>query len=164
VKRLTLIRHAKSSWRDASLEDFDRPLSSRGRRDAPRMAERLAAAKPAPEQMLASPALRAADTARAMAAALGRPETWIRWMRSLYMGSPGRLLSAVQELDDAVEHAALVGHNPGLSELVELLTDAGIDDVPTCGIVTIELDVEHWRDAAPGRGRVVAFDHPKRSR
>jgi phosphohistidine phosphatase len=99
-----------------------------------------------------------------MAAALGRAETWIRWMRSLYMGSPGRLLSAVQEIDDAVEHAALVGHNPGLSELVELLTDAGIDDVPTCGIVTIELDVERWRDAAPGRGRVVAFDHPKRSR
>jgi phosphohistidine phosphatase len=80
------------------------------------------------------------------------------------MAAPGQLLAALQALDDGVAHAALVGHNPGLSELAELLTDAGIGDIPTCGIVTIELDVERWRDAVPGCGRALDFDYPKRSR
>jgi phosphohistidine phosphatase len=98
-----------------------------------------------------------------MAAALGRPETWITWLRPLYMAAPGQLLAALQELDDGVAHAALVGHNPGLTELAEMLTHAGIDNVPTCGIVRIELDVERWREVGPGCGRVVDFDYPKRS-
>lgn len=164
MKLLTLIRHAKSSWKDASLADFDRPLNGRGRRDAPRMAKRLAAVAPAPQQLLSSPAVRAAATARAMAEALGQPEEWIRYSRSLYLASAGQLLAAVQEIDDGVDHAALVGHNPGLTELAELLTDAGIENVPTCGIARIELPVERWRDAEPGRGRLLDLDSPKRSR
>lgn len=161
VKLLTLVRHAKSSWSDAELSDFERPLNRRGERDAPQMGRRFAGVEPPPDVLLSSPAARAKRTAEVIAAAAGLGDT-LRFEQALYLASPGQMLSLVQEQDDTVDHLALVGHNPGMTALANLLGDAGIPNVPTCGIVRLELDVEHWRDAAPGRAHLLDFDYPKK--
>jgi phosphohistidine phosphatase len=162
MKLLTLIRHAKSSWKDGDLSDFERPLNARGKRDAPVMGKRLAAVAPPPDLMLASPAARARHTAELIAAEAGL-EAVLRFEKGLYLASPGQMLSLAQDQDDSIEHLALVAHNPGTTDLANILADANIQNVPTCGIVRIELQIGCWRDAAPGRAHVVAFDYPKRS-
>ena len=162
MKLLTLIRHAKSSWRDSDLPDFERPPNKRGRRDAPLMAKRLAASGQLPELLISSPAERAATTAGVMAAALGWEKEHIVWERSLYLASTGQLLDAVLGLDDGIGHAALVGHNPGITNLADVLADARIDNVPTCGVVRLRLAIESWREARYGCGTVIDFDYPKR--
>ncbi len=162
MKLLTLIRHAKSSWRDPGLDDFDRPLNRRGERDAPVMGGRLAAVDPPPERFVSSPAARARRTAEVIAAAVDTDAAPV-FERALYLASPGRMLGVVQDLDDALDHVAVVAHNPGTTEFANALADVRIDNVPTCGIVRLELDVASWRDAAPGCARLLDFDYPKRS-
>jgi phosphohistidine phosphatase len=161
VKLLTLIRHAKSSWKHAGLDDFDRPLNRRGERDAPVMGRRLASVAPLPERVIASPAVRAARTAELIAEETGLLDA-IVFERALYLATPGRMLGVVQDLDDAFGHVALVSHNPGTTEFANDLADVRIDNVPTCGIVRLELEVDHWRDAAPGCARLLDFDYPKK--
>jgi phosphohistidine phosphatase len=161
MKHLTLIRHAKSSWKAPELTDFERPLNKRGKRDAPLMAARLARDGPPPDAIVASPARRARKTALAMAKALGREEQTLVFERGLYLASTGALLDLVQALDDALGHVALVGHNPGLTGLLELLSSAGIANVPTCGIARLELGVVSWRDTAPGCAELMSLEVPK---
>lgn len=162
MKRLWLIRHAKSSWADADLDDFERPLNKRGRRDAPRMAERLASVREKLDLLLASPAERARRTAEVFAEALGR-RTELRLDRALYLAAPDRMLAVLHEVDASVECVGLVGHNPGITELANRLADAGIENVPTCGVVRLALDVEAWPDVAAGCARLLDFDYPKRA-
>ena len=156
-----MIRHAKSSWAEPDLGDFERPLNRRGERDAPQMGRRFAAVEPLADRLLASPALRAKRTALLIAREAGLCER-LHFERALYLASPGEMLGLAQEQGDDVQHLALVAHNPGTTALANLLADANIQNVPTCGIVRIELDIEHWRDAAPGRGRLLDFDYPKK--
>lgn len=162
MRRLTLIRHAKSSHQDPGLDDFDRPLNARGRRDAPEMGRRLAAANARPDLIVSSPAERAARTSEAIAEPLGYAASRIVFDRALYLASSGGMLEVTRALDDGSPHAALVGHNPGLTEFVNVLSDAAIENVPTSGIVRLELDVDHWREAGPGCAKLIDFDYPKR--
>ena len=111
--------------------------------------------------MLASPAARAKRTAELIASAAGIDDV-LAFDKALYLASPGQMLSLIQDQDDSLGHLALVGHNPGTTDLANMLGDAGIPNVPTCGIVRLELEVEHWRDAAPGRARLLDFDYPKK--
>lgn len=162
VKLLSLLRHAKSSWKHSELPDFERPLNSRGKCDAPVMGRRFAAVRPRPDLVLSSPAARARRTAELFAERAGLEEV-LRFDPVLYMATPGQMLSLAQEQDDGIQHLVLVSHNPGITELVNLLAaDARLANVPTCGIVRLELDVAHWRDAAPGRARLLDFDYPKK--
>jgi phosphohistidine phosphatase len=161
VKRLSLLRHAKSSWKDASLPDFERPLNKRGRRDAPRMGARLAAAGFRPDGLLSSPAERARATALSIAAEIGYPEREIVFEPALYPGEPDALLARIRALPDAVAHAALVAHNPGLTELSNRLADRRIDNIPTAGVVQLELAVDTWGQVADGCGRLLDFAYPK---
>ena len=164
MKLLTLIRHAKSSWKDPGREDFDRPLNKRGKRDAPDMGQRLARGGAIPELIVSSSARRAADTAREIAAQLGSGAVELVFEPGLYLASAGQLLDAVRGVDEHVEHAALVAHNPGITDLVNALTDVRVDNVPTCGIARLRLEVERWSDAEFGRGQLLDFDYPKRER
>ncbi|MGI9592705.1 MAG: SixA phosphatase family protein [Myxococcota bacterium] len=164
MKLLTLIRHAKSSWKDPGREDFDRPLNKRGKRDAPDMGERLATGGAIPELILSSSAQRAADTAREIAAQLGSGVVDLVFEPGLYLASAGQLLDAVRGIDQQVGHVALVAHNPGITDLVNALADVRIDNVPTCGVANLRLDVERWSDADLGRGELLDFDYPKRER
>jgi phosphohistidine phosphatase len=144
--RLTLVRHAKSSWDYPELPDFERPLNTRGRRDAPAMAKRLASEPPGPVRLVSSPALRAITTAYAFAEVLGVPAAAVRVESGIYDADAEQLLRIVHGFDDADHHVLLFGHNPGLSELAARLAPQEIGELPTCAVLTLRFECRHWRD------------------
>jgi phosphohistidine phosphatase len=164
LKLLTLIRHAKSSWRDAGMDDFDRPLNDRGERDAPRMGKRLARAGRPPDLIVSSSAKRAARTARVISEQLGSDPAAVVLDRDLYLASPSRMLDTLRAVAADLDHAALVAHNPGVTDLVNALADVRIDNVPTCGIARLRLDIERWNEIDAGCAELEEFDYPKRDR
>lgn len=163
MRLLTLVRHAKSSWDDPELGDFERPLNARGRRDAPLMAERAAANLPLPDLLLSSPALRAISTAHVFADGLGVDRHEIRIEPKIYEAVPAMMLRIIAALDGAQGHVMLFGHNPGISRCARLLAECPFDEMPTCGVVSIALRVDDWRDIAPSKGRLKRYDYPKKS-
>lgn len=158
---LTLIRHAKSSWDYQELSDFERPLNERGRRDAPRMAARLARELRGPVTLLSSPATRAISTARVFAEALAIDFDAIRIEPRIYEASRRVLLELVKTLPDEQSHVLLFGHNPGLSELAQTFADCPFDEMPTCAVVELQFEGRSWRQLAPGKGRLVGYRYPK---
>jgi len=162
MKQLTLIRHAKSSWKVVSLADIDRPLSKRGKRDAPEMASRLAKRSVRPDLVISSPAKRARKTAKVIAEALGYPWRDVALDERVYHAGPCELLKVLQGVEDACAHVMLFGHNPGLTELASQLTGRDIENVPTCGVVEAEFDIESWAELGIEAGALVEFDYPKR--
>jgi len=162
MKQLYLIRHAKSSWADASLDDFDRPLNGRGKRDAPLIGGRLARAGVAPELFLTSPAKRARKTAAAIGAEIGYPKKEIVPVDGLYTFRADGLLTVLRSVDQTVTALALVGHNEAVSEAARWLTGEDLGSIPTCAVVSITIESAGWRDLAAGCGRVAFFDYPKR--
>lgn len=163
IRRITLVRHAKSSWDYAELSDFERPLNARGRRDAPAMARRLAGELERPLRLVASPALRAITTAHAFADELGLPHTAIRVEPRIYEATRGSLLGIAQELDDADTHVLLFGHNPGFTELAQLLAPGPFGELPTCAVVTLGFALQHWRELHPHSGTVLRYEFPKKN-
>ena len=163
MRRLTLVRHAKSSWDYAELSDFERPLNARGRRDAPVMARRLAAELERPLWLISSPALRAITTAHAFAAALLVPNTAIRLDPRIYEATRGTLLGLLRECDDADSHVLLFGHNPGLSELAQLLAPCPFSDMATCAVATLCFDIAQWRELRHGGGVLQRYEFPKKN-
>lgn len=164
MKTLILVRHAKSSWKDASLADRDRPLNKRGKRDAPEMGRRLAARGGAPDLIVSSPATRALATARIIAAAVGYPADRIREDERLYLANPAELLEAIRDLEDGYERVFVLGHNPGLTELVNGLSEPAVDNVPTCGVVELRLMVDRWADLSRDTVQRASIDTPKGGR
>ncbi|MHB8763516.1 MAG: SixA phosphatase family protein [Deferrisomatales bacterium] len=161
MKRLTLVRHAKSSWADGSLTDFDRPLNGRGKRDAPEIGRRLAARGVAPDAVVTSPAVRARKTARKLAAELGFPPGEIREAPEIYDAELETLVALVRGLDDAWDRVLLVGHNPGFTDLANWLTGGALANLPTCGALGVELGVEAWGELRAGGGTPAFYDTPK---
>ncbi|HSW13157.1 MAG TPA: histidine phosphatase family protein [Solimonas sp.] len=161
MKLLTLVRHAKSSWDYAELNDFERPLNERGRRDAPIMAERARRMLGHPDRLVSSPALRAITTAHVFAEAFGMPRDEIELQPRIYEAAPDALLRIVRELADSDDHVMLFGHNPGFSELARLLAQCGFDEMPTCALVQLEINVSSWKDATPGCGLLRQYSYPK---
>lgn len=162
MKRLFLLRHAKSSWEAPALADERRPLNRRGERDAPEMGRRLAARGVAPDLFVTSPAVRARETARLVARELGYPAGGIAREPRIYEATPGELLAVVQGTDDAAGSLLLVGHNPGITGLARLLVRGFREELPTAGLVAVDLPVRSWTEAGPGEGRLAFFDTPKR--
>ncbi len=162
MKLLTIIRHAKSSWQAPGAEDFARPLNRRGKRDAAAMGKRLAAIGFMPDVLLSSPAKRARSTARRLGKQIGYPKSRIAYDENIYHATSDRLLAVVRNLDDDVEHAALVGHNPGFSGLSDLLSTTHVGEMPPGGVARLELDVSSWRDVNRKCGTLLDFDYPKR--
>lgn len=161
MKTLILARHAKSDWQHAGLADHDRPLNRRGQHDAPRMGAHLAAHYPAPQRILSSTALRAASTAAILADALGIEAGAIEHLRRLYLADARTLLGVARALPDHLDTVMLVAHNPGMTDLVNLLSDAGLDNLPTCGVARIGFEVADWSALTPGDGRLLSLDLPK---
>jgi len=144
VKTLLLLRHAKSSWDDKTLRDFDRPLNKRGLKAAPMVGEMMRKRKLRPELVLSSPAERAKETTRLVCEAAGLIAV-ARYEEGIYEASARRLLEIVSQIEDAVNTAMLVGHNPGLEEVVEMLTGE-IQLMPTCSLAHVKLHVDSWLD------------------
>jgi phosphohistidine phosphatase len=143
MKTLFLIRHAKSSRDDPTLSDKERPLNDRGRRDAPRMGERLAKQDVRPDIILSSPAVRALATAEIIAKKLDYDIKDIVVDDRLYAAAPGDLLEIIQGLGDNIKRVMLFGHNPELSELAHRLSHK-ISDMPTCAVAEFSFDTKSW--------------------
>lgn len=161
MRLLTLIRHAKSSWDYPGLTDFERPLNDRGRRDAPRMAQRLGRSCKPPLLLLSSPATRAVTTARLFAETLAVDFASLQIEPRIYEASRKALLELIADLPDRHHQVLLFGHNPGLSELAHTLADCPFDDMPTCGVVQLQLDISHWAKVGPGSGKLLHYWFPK---
>jgi phosphohistidine phosphatase len=161
VKTLYLLRHAKSSWDDPSIVDFDRPLNKRGLRDAPFMGKLLAGMGEMPGIIVTSPARRALTTARLFAEAFGLPPAGLVEIAPLYAASPETILDVISELDDAFESAMVVGHNPGLTQVAAALSPGALNHMPTCSVAAFSLDVDSWMKIRPGTGRMRFFETPK---
>jgi phosphohistidine phosphatase len=162
MKRLTLLRHAKSSWRDTTLADRDRPLSERGERDAPAMGARLLARKARPSLIISSPAKRALATARIVARSLGYPQEFLHIDRELYLAEAAEILALIGAQDDTFSDILLVGHNPGLTDLVNgLLPGMQLNNIPTCGVVSIEIATRWWAETGTAAATLGYYDYPR---
>ncbi len=162
MKILTLVRHGRAQWKDGAYADFDRPLDRRGVHEANDMSLRFIALAPLPDCILSSSAERARQTAAIFARALGG-ERRIVFEERLYLAPPRELLAILRRLGPQVAHALLVGHNPGLSELVrQLAPEAGIGELPTGAFCRIKLDAPDWGVLEDGRGREVTCEVPRR--
>jgi phosphohistidine phosphatase len=165
VPTLYLLRHAKSSWDDASLDDRDRPLAPRGRKAAKRMREHLQAERIRPELVLCSPAVRARETLERVAPALGA-RTRIEIDESLYGASAEALAARLRLVPDEVRSTMLIGHNPGIHDLALTLAARGkplrriYEKLPTCSLVTLELPGP-WSGLAAGQAEVTGFVAPR---
>jgi phosphohistidine phosphatase len=160
MKLLSILRHAKSSWSDSSLPDHDRPLNKRGLRDAPRMGELIREQGLVPDAILSSTALRARETVLAVAAATGFPDE-VCFVRRLYGAGPDDYLEVLTALSDDFEHAMVVGHNPGLEELVTRVVGEP-HTLPTAALAVVELPIESWKglDSLP-QGSLRALWRPR---
>jgi phosphohistidine phosphatase len=161
MKSLILVRHAKSSWGDLTLPDFDRPLNERGKLDAPMMAQRLKNLGVIPDAFVSSPAKRARKTAQAFAEVLGAMDTRILFVESLYHASPETFHQVVSELDNQYHTVVLFSHNPGITLFAGLQEVARIDDMPTCAVFAVKSDAQKWSDFKQSKKTFWFFDYPK---
>lgn len=152
MKTLLIMRHAKSSWEEAGLHDHDRPLNKRGKLNAPRMGRLLRELDLVPDLILTSSARRARDTAEAVADQSGF-EGNIKVEEALYAAPPETYLEALAAADDSYERLLIIGHNPGLEELIDVLTDER-EALPTAAIAQVALPIQSWQeltDETPGK-------------
>jgi phosphohistidine phosphatase len=160
MKTLLVLRHAKSSWSDPAVADHERPLNTRGRRDAPRMGAFVREHGLIPDVVISSDAVRARLTAEAVVEA-ARYGGEILLERRLYMAGPADILSLLRTVGGKAETVMIVGHNPGLEELVAQLT-GDWQDLPTAALAQIVLPIDQWRDLKLStRGTLVGHWRPK---
>ncbi len=165
MKTLVVVRHAKSSWDDPELPDYDRPLNERGQRDAPRMAKRMKERELTINGMITSGAVRALTTCRVFAEVLGFPENQIKVVKELYHAGDETILNVLKGLKDQPLENELVmifGHNPGLTEFVNNLVGDDIANIPTTGVACCRLNIRQWNDLAWGCAKLDFFDWPKK--
>lgn len=164
MKTLYLLRHAQSSWDNPQVRDFDRPLNAQGLQDTPEMVVKLRNLLQRQDETLSaiisSPALRTRTTAEIFARAFDVQPAQIIFDPQIYLASSGRLLQLVRRIDDEAAVALLVAHNPALTDFASAMSSSPIDDIPTCGMVTLQLDAEHWSQADFGKARLLGVDFP----
>ena len=161
MKTLSIVRHAKSSWDSPELDDFDRPLNKRGKRDSVMMGERLLVQQRLPQRIVCSPALRAITTAKRMAKAMRLDQSLISTDSALYEADCDTLYDCVWSFDDDCDDMMLVGHNPGLSDLAQSLCRKNVAPLVTCAIIMLRFDCDAWHKIVPHSGEPVLSDFPK---
>ncbi|MBK9164410.1 MAG: histidine phosphatase family protein [Acidobacteria bacterium] len=153
------MRHAKSSWIDTSMADFDRPLNERGRRAAPFMGEIIATEGLLPDFLVSSPAKRTTETANLVQAAT-RHTFDVHFDARIYEASAEELLQVVSEIPDRSTRALLVGHNPACEQILRMLTGA-VEPMPTAALAVIELEIASWNEIAPASGKLRRLVRPR---
>jgi phosphohistidine phosphatase len=161
MRTLYLIRHAKSSWDNPGLRDFNRPLNERGQRDAPLMAALMVKMGIKPDLIVSSPARRAITTAQFFADAMGIADEDIVRNQDIYEAYPQEILRLISELPESAETVFMFGHNPTFTDVANRFSDDFIENIPTCGIVRIESPADSWRSFYEGNARVNAQYFPK---
>jgi phosphohistidine phosphatase len=162
MKTLYLVRHAKSSWKYPELDDFERPINRRGRESLMLMGEFLKKIKVTPDLIISSPATRAAMTARIIADTIDYPIEKILYSETIYLSDEDVLLHVIQDINDDVKEAMLIGHNPGLTDLGNYISDQRINNIPTSGIFCLELNISSWTKIGERRGKLKFFEFPGR--
>ncbi|CAN5577424.1 histidine phosphatase family protein [soil metagenome] len=161
MKTLYLLRHAKSSWEEVHLKDFDRPLNKRGRNDAPLMGKVLADKNIKPQLIISSPAVRALTTAIIVAKELQYPQDNIIREKRAYLAHPHELLNIIQKTPQDINELMLVSHNEGITELANLLSPNQIENIPTAGIVSLSFNCASWLEINKKNAKLNLFDFPK---
>jgi phosphohistidine phosphatase len=168
VKRLFLLRHAKSSWANTGQPDRDRPLNARGRTAAPLIGSYLRAHDYRPDLVLCSPAVRARQTLELVLTEAGwMPQ--VAYDPDLYPGDPDRVFGRIRDVEESIESLLAVGHNPGWQELALALSGSGgpadlrrlREKFPTAGLAILSFPDRTWKTVARGRGALTAFVTPK---
>ena len=161
MKRLLIIRHAKSSWDFPHLSDFERPLNNRGKRDLPDMANRLAEKDIQINAFISSPAIRAITTAVGHAKALSYKEEQVIQKHELYHASASTIRKVIASANDSDHTIAIFGHNPGLTDAINELSNFYLDNLPTCAVCGIEFEIDSWKQVLNTVGKKFYYDFPK---
>jgi phosphohistidine phosphatase len=166
MRRVYLLRHAKSSWKDRSLADRDRPLAGRGKRAAKAVAGHIEAEGIRPDLVLCSPARRTRETLERVEAAFGE-QVEVRFEEALYAASEAELLASLRALPAEVQSVMIIGHNPGIEELALGLASEGAERArmkekyPTAALATIDLPADAWRTVERASGELIAYVRPR---
>jgi phosphohistidine phosphatase len=164
MKTIYIVRHAKSSWDNPSLDDYSRPLNDRGEKDAPRMGKRLKEREVIADLMISSPANRALKTCKAIAKILEFPLSKIKEDKRLYHADEDMIYTILKEVKDSNDSLMIFGHNPGLTSFANNLLNENIVNIPTAGIVACKLNINSWHEIKAGCGELLFFDFPKKSK
>ena len=162
MKTLTIVRHAKSSWKNPGLRDHDRPLNKRGKRDAPVMGQRILDHGIRPSQIVSSTAKRAWTTAKIIAAKINYPLEFLHREPSLYLASLDEILDVIAAQDEGFNNLMVVGHNPGMTTLVNFLSPGLTHNLPTAGVVCVEIAQDSWSLYTQPKTRLIVHDWPKK--
>ena len=162
MKTLTIVRHAKSSWKDTSLSDRKRPLNKRGERDAPIMGKRIHEHGIRPSLIVSSPATRAWRTAKIIAREISYPREFLQREDRLYLASLDEILDTVVATDNSFNNLMIVGHNPGMTDFANFLVPGLTYNVPTAGVVSVEIDQDDWSLYDRPKARLLVHDWPKK--
>jgi phosphohistidine phosphatase len=161
VKTLTILRHAKSSWDEPGLADFDRPLNGRGKRDAPVMGQRMKAAGIRPSLIVSSPAARAWSTAKIVAREMAYPVEFLQRERDLYHAGTEKLFDVIARQDEGFNSIVVVAHNPGLTDLANKLIPGLTSNLPTAGYVSVLIDTDTWELRSRKSVDLIEYNYPK---
>lgn len=161
MKQLFIVRHAKSSWDNPQLSDSERPLNKRGERDVPRMSKFLKEIIACPNSFISSPAVRAFKTAAGFARQFDYLESGIFKSSNLYHATLSDWFNVIGQINDDNESAMLFGHNPGITALVNRLTNSNIYNIPTCGVAGIKLNINSWAEVENTKGELEFYYYPK---
>jgi len=162
MKTLFLLRHAKSDWSAPDLIDDQRPLNDRGKRVAPGIGEKLHELGVFPDTIICSTAARAVETLNYAGQKMKIDFNRVAYTNDLYGASTGTLLSLICGLEEETDSAMLVGHNPGLTAVAEYLTGNDFGDIPTCGAVKINFNLNLWKGVSKSYGSLEWFIYPKK--
>jgi len=162
MKRLFIVRHAKSSWDYQDIADFDRPLKLKGISDAHQMATRLIARKVQPELIISSPANRALHTGIILAQSLGYDLSKLQLQRAFYETLVEDAMAIITQTPNSINNLMIVGHNPTWTNLTNYLMDSYIDNIPTCGVVCLEVQSSGWEALAERKHHLEFFDYIKK--
>lgn len=162
MKKIYLVRHAKSSWENNKLKDIERPLNKRGEKDAPFMGKLMREKKIKPDLLISSPAERALKTAKIFCSEMEINENEIIVDQELYDAARKDILRVIQQFDNNINSAMLFSHNPGLTDLADFLTSGKVYDIPTCGIVSLRGKIDNWSELNESNCEVDFFEYPKK--
>lgn len=162
MKKLYIMRHAKSSWDHPNIGDYERPLNTRGLTDAPMMGEIFKKLDIMPDLIISSGAKRAITTAQIVAEKIEYPIGKIKQEKNIYTESDKGILKIINHLSNTLQSVMIVGHNPVLTSIVNRLSGYGLSNLPTAAMAAIEFGVDDWNAVAPGMGKVVYFEYPKK--
>ncbi|MCH7830697.1 MAG: histidine phosphatase family protein [Proteobacteria bacterium] len=158
---MTLVRHAKSDWKNSTLTDRQRPLNKRGERDAPVMGRRIVDHGIRPSLIIVSPAVRAWTTATLIAREINYPFEFLQREDALYLASLDDLLAAVMAQDDGFNSLMVVAHNPGLTQFADYLSPGITANLPTAGVVSVQIEQDDWNLYERPQCELLVHDYPK---